>query len=195
VTDPVNDLLDSGLAITSKDLVHLQLKEFEDPTIEDPEEVGESSEHGGGELTDMNAIGPNQNPTWPEENGRAPIPYCRGDKLKDQSWEFFKQAADRAQQQCSKLKFEEVSNDQCQLEVKGDDDACWANLGNRKNGKNQLNLGTGCPTGTALYDILHTLGMHHAQVREDRDDDVRILWKNKNSGKGNFEKAPKESTL
>jgi len=196
VTDPVDDLLDLGLAITSEHLKHLQRKEFEDPTIEDPEEVGEASEHGGGELIDMNATGPNLNPTWPEENGRVPIPYCRGAQLKDESWYRFKQAADRTQIQCSKLEFKEVSNDQCQLEVIGDGVGCWAFVGFVYPHKNKIHLSTRCTTGNAQHEILHALGMHHEQVREDRDDYVSILWNNIDSSwKPNYEKTKKESTL
>ncbi|KAM4596427.1 high choriolytic enzyme 2-like [Fundulus diaphanus] len=67
---------------------------------------------------------------------------------------------------------------------------CWSSLG-RQNGGQKISLNRkGCfRFGTIQHEILHALGFNHEQVRSDRDEYVRILFKNIEKGKrANFEK-------
>jgi hypothetical protein len=52
-----------------------------------------------------------------------------------------------------------------------------------------INLSTTCQFPTIVHEIAHAVGIHHEQSRLDRDDHVRILWENIQSGKAhNFDR-------
>jgi astacin len=66
-------------------------------------------------------------------------------------------------------------------------DGCWSRVG-RCGGKQLINIG-GCGFGSIVHEILHTAGLWHEQSREDRDQNVTILWDNiKSDKKHNFKR-------
>ena len=61
---------------------------------------------------------------------------------------------------------------------------CWSPVGMQGNGMQVISLGAGCETmGIAVHEICHTLGLWHEQSREDRDQNVRIVWANIQAGR------------
>lgn len=71
---------------------------------------------------------------------------------------------------------------------------CWSSVG-RIGGKQQVNLQSpSCTTliGTAIHELMHSVGFFHEQSREERDSFVTILVANVRRGyEGNFEKNAK----
>ena len=52
-------------------------------------------------------------------------------------------------------------------------------------GEQVLNMGPGCEyVGLVLHEFGHAIGYFHEHNRPDRDDTVKILWENIQSGKG-----------
>ncbi len=46
-----------------------------------------------------------------------------------------------------------------------------------------MSLGTGCfVVGIVIHELLHSLGMHHEQSRNDRDTYIQLLEQNMNPG-------------
>jgi hypothetical protein len=56
-------------------------------------------------------------------------------------------------------------------------DGCWSQVGMR-GGKQIVSLGPTCTLGSAIHEIGHVAGLWHEQSREDRDQNIRILWDN-----------------
>ncbi|XP_069124913.1 uncharacterized protein [Argopecten irradians] len=56
---------------------------------------------------------------------------------------------------------------------------CWSSVG-RIGGEQKLSLGRGCEreVGTAVHELLHSLGFWHEHARPDRDDYVEIVYPN-----------------
>jgi hypothetical protein len=59
---------------------------------------------------------------------------------------------------------------------------CSAEGVGRDSGARVINVSSVCSTGNLRHEIGHTLGFHHEQSREDRDNYVRILWDNIKDG-------------
>uniref|UniRef100_A0A1B0FLV9 Metalloendopeptidase n=1 Tax=Glossina morsitans morsitans TaxID=37546 RepID=A0A1B0FLV9_GLOMM len=75
--------------------------------------------------------------------------------------------------------------------------SCFSRVGWRREGAQELNLqtspiGEGCyRLGTIVHELLHTLGFFHMQSSSNRDDYVRIVWRNiKMKNYVNFLKLP-----
>ncbi|XP_056881374.1 hatching enzyme 1.2-like isoform X1 [Takifugu flavidus] len=69
-------------------------------------------------------------------------------------------------------------------------DGCWSYVG-RRGGKQVLSLArSGCLYhGTVQHELLHALGFNHEQTRSDRDNHIRVLLNNVQSGmEHNFRK-------
>lgn len=63
---------------------------------------------------------------------------------------------------------------------------CRANIG-YTGGRTYMWLHDVCSVGLIKHEFGHTLGLHHEQSREDRNEHVQILWDNIKAGmKGNF---------
>ncbi|KAG8442096.1 hypothetical protein GDO86_011043, partial [Hymenochirus boettgeri] len=70
------------------------------------------------------------------------------------------------------------------------DNGCYSNVGNLRQGRQRLSLGTNCDRlATIQHEFLHALGFWHEQSRADRDDYVTIVWERIQTGKEhNFNK-------
>uniref|UniRef100_A0A7M5XCG6 Metalloendopeptidase n=2 Tax=Clytia hemisphaerica TaxID=252671 RepID=A0A7M5XCG6_9CNID len=69
---------------------------------------------------------------------------------------------------------------------------CWSSIG-YYGVQQEISIGHGCGyKGVVIHEIFHGLGFFHEQARLDRDDYIRINWKNIMEGmEGNFEKHGK----
>jgi astacin len=54
---------------------------------------------------------------------------------------------------------------------------CWSNVG-MQTGRQDIGLAVGCSTGNAIHEIGHTIGLWHEQSREDRNNFVKINYRN-----------------
>lgn len=89
-----------------------------------------------------------------------------------------------------------VENDENSLEVNdyviilANKGSCYSTVG-RQSGVQQLSLDVEfcMEKGIILHELFHVLGFLHEQNRSDRDDYVRVLWKNiEGEGESNFRK-------
>ena len=91
------------------------------------------------------------------------------------------------------IRFRECSGNDCSIpyvDVRDDGNGfCYSEVGVNPSGQvNVLNLGVGCSIGTAIHEILHTLGIRHEHSRSDRDNFVTIHYQNIISGReSNFD--------
>ncbi|XP_054476469.1 high choriolytic enzyme 1-like [Anoplopoma fimbria] len=90
---------------------------------------------------------------------------------------------------CTCIRFVQRTNQQAYLSIKSDN-GCYSYVG-RQGKKQTVSLNRkGClHQGTIQHEMLHALGFRHEQSRSDRDQHIRILWENIESGKkSNFKK-------
>ncbi|CAL4104292.1 unnamed protein product, partial [Meganyctiphanes norvegica] len=66
---------------------------------------------------------------------------------------------------------------------------CYSHVG-RQGGEQRLSLGKRCAFyGIAMHELMHSLGFWHEQSRDDREDYIRVYWKNIRKGmESNFDK-------
>ena len=91
------------------------------------------------------------------------------------------------------IRFKERTNESTYVTIQETTATCdgcgFATIGSRGN-KGTLNLGKSASAALIAHEIGHTLGFLHEQTRPDRDQYVRILFENIQSGKeGNFRKT------
>jgi hypothetical protein len=58
-----------------------------------------------------------------------------------------------------------------------DSDGCWSYIG-RRGGSQDVGLSEYCDIGAVIHEIVHAIGVHHEQTREDRDSYVNIDFDN-----------------
>ncbi|KAL9929305.1 seminal metalloprotease 1-like isoform 1-T1 [Glossina fuscipes fuscipes] len=102
-------------------------------------------------------------------------------------------------QSVSCIRFKEIitSDDETFVNITNYKRSCFSNVGWQSERVQQLNLetspiGEGCyRLGTIIHELLHTLGFFHMQSSSNRDDYVRIVWRNiRTKNHKNFLKLP-----
>ncbi|XP_054902946.1 meprin A subunit beta-like [Poeciliopsis prolifica] len=75
-------------------------------------------------------------------------------------------------------------------------DGCWSYIGRVFSNGQDLSIGAGCDSIAIVeHELLHALGFYHEQSRYDRDDYVRIVLANIQTGQeDNFDKASSEES-
>ncbi|CAH2068497.1 unnamed protein product, partial [Iphiclides podalirius] len=89
------------------------------------------------------------------------------------------------------IKFRAKKKDEHAVLIKGSANGCFSNVGYSTANEDDdevpqvLNLANGCfrhGSGTAVHEMLHTLGFYHMQSTYNRDDFVQIIWENIRAG-------------
>ncbi|XP_046679782.1 zinc metalloproteinase nas-13-like [Homalodisca vitripennis] len=126
---------------------------------------------------------------WP--NGV--VPYNITEDFTEEDRKIIRKAMDEIEAN-SCVTFKERTVDDFDYVLIGDDltrPGCWAEVG-KVGGAQTLNLGRAnyCVYFKGVvHELMHTLGFQHQQSASNRDDYVKILWKNILPGKGyNFDK-------
>ncbi len=65
-------------------------------------------------------------------------------------------------------------------------DGCWSYLGTI-GGRQDLSIGNGCNVNAARHEMGHALGLSHEQVRQDRDNYVKVNLELTGNGRSQFE--------
>lgn len=66
--------------------------------------------------------------------------------------------------------------------------SCSSSVG-RQGGSQNVYIGSSCPFGSIIHEILHASGFYHEQSRTDRDKYIKVLYENINPNhKYNFER-------
>jgi len=87
------------------------------------------------------------------------------------------------------ITFQERTDETDYVEFRQPSSGCSSPVG-RDGGRQIIRLSQGCGFGSAVHEIVHSLGFWHEQSRPDRDSFVKINWDNIKDGKeGNFKRA------
>ncbi|KAF4517885.1 hypothetical protein B566_EDAN001839, partial [Ephemera danica] len=125
---------------------------------------------------------------WP----KGIIPYVITGRFTTTQINMIKSAMNTIQQKtCIKFRTK-TSSDYNYVRIENAATGCWSFLGRRGGGNQTLNLqAPACVTsvGTAIHELLHTIGFYHEHSRMDRDSYVTINYNNIEPGsEKNFEK-------
>ncbi|KAH7724532.1 NAS-13 protein [Aphelenchoides avenae] len=114
---------------------------------------------------------------WP--NGR--IPYTISTQYTQSGRSRIAEAIDEyAQRTCIQF-VPKTDSDQDYVHILPDD-GCYSLVG-RVGGKQPVSLGMGCiQKGIIIHELMHSTGFFHEQSRNDRDNYIKILWDNVESG-------------
>jgi hypothetical protein len=215
IPEPVDAWVEAGVVPREEDLKNTEIVELGLKHVDDMEEAGEESEEHEAEMLKESGSVLDTNGTkrmvlrttpYPLEDGKRVVRYCRGAELTDRAWEEFKNAHEEVSKQCDTLDFQEVSESECKLQVKGDTSGCSAHVG-YGDGIRNLTLkdsatwiegifeGTCATKGIAIHELLHALGQYHEQSRPDRDTYIHYYPDQVKEGKQhNFDEESAEST-
>lgn len=93
------------------------------------------------------------------------------------------------------VKFTNRTTEQDYVLVTNTQPGCWSIVG-KVGGVQHLNLHPDCFQRVIVqHEFIHALGFFHMQTAYDRDDYVRIMWKNIRSGmEGNFQRQSRDIT-
>ena len=77
----------------------------------------------------------------------------------------------------TEIEFEERTDEDNYIEFKWDDKGCSSFLG-MKGGKQKIRIADWAVDGNVIHEIGHALGLVHEQSKQNRNDHVKIIWKN-----------------
>eukprot|EP00929_Paragymnodinium_shiwhaense_P106914 TRINITY_DN7279_c0_g1_i1.p1 TRINITY_DN7279_c0_g1~~TRINITY_DN7279_c0_g1_i1.p1 ORF type:complete len:588 (+),score=102.14 TRINITY_DN7279_c0_g1_i1:201-1766(+) len=232
IPEPIPDkILEQGIMPTEEEIVHIErmllanaanasqivdqetVAPSDDPDASANASAGSLEQHNETDSTERallnrkgSAVAHTRGVTWPKNNGKVTIKYCKSTGLHDTAWAEFKKATINLNEHCEALEFIDSSSSDCVMKVSGDADGCWAYRGyNANSNYNRVNLnhagwyatftGTCATRGIAEHEILHALNINHEQTRTDRPSHMNYYPDNVMSGKGhNFNTDNSEST-
>jgi len=126
---------------------------------------------------------------WPKKDGKVYVPYELGTHFSANEKAVMSRGFEEyAKHTCIRMVPRTSQRDYVTV-IK--DGGCYSYVG-RIGGPQKLSLDRGClyDVGTSMHEFMHAIGYQHEQSRSDRDNYVRIIWKNiPNNVRNNFEKA------
>ncbi|ETN76867.1 astacin, partial [Necator americanus] len=131
-----------------------------------------------------NALPPNSTLKWNttrDEMGKYLVPYTIEGSYTSDERKMISDAM-RMIEKNTCVRFKRRRGEEDYLEIRSEEDGCYTRVGRYK-GKNILNLqasgaGTCMVMRTVTHELLHTLGLWHEHMREDRDNYVKVHVEN-----------------
>ncbi|XP_010892903.3 high choriolytic enzyme 1 [Esox lucius] len=166
------------LEIANRNVVHTR----NEPLIVDDIAYNSESERNADPCTSRGCM-------WPKSSdGKVYVPYVISNQFSSREL----QVIERGLQSFagfSCINFVKRTNQKDYLNIQSQN-GCWSYVGRRGNAQVVSLSRSGCVYhGTTQHELLHALGFNHEQTRSDRDNHIRVLLQNVQSGmEHNFNK-------